>query len=44
MQEVEGFLSSDLNYANLKGDTGPLVRFLAFFFSALAFALFVILD
>lgn len=25
MQEVRGFLSGDLNYFNLKGDTGPLV-------------------
>lgn len=24
-QEVEGFLSGDYNYSNLKGDTGPLV-------------------
>lgn len=24
-QEVEGFLGGDTNYANLKGDTGPLV-------------------
>lgn len=25
MQEVQGFLEGDWNYANLKGDTGPLV-------------------
>ena len=25
MQEVRGFLGGDLNYLNLKGDTGPLV-------------------
>ena len=25
MQEVEGFLAGELNYENLKGDTGPLV-------------------
>jgi hypothetical protein len=25
MQEVEGFLSGERNYSNLKGDTGPLV-------------------
>jgi alpha-1,3-mannosyltransferase len=25
MQEVQGFLQGDWNYANLKGDTGPLV-------------------
>lgn len=25
MQEVEGFLGGDMNYANLRGDTGPLV-------------------
>ena len=25
MQEVEGFLSGERNYLNLRGDTGPLV-------------------
>ncbi len=25
MDEVKGFLGGDLNYINLKGDTGPLV-------------------
>lgn len=25
MQEVEGYLDGELNYVNLKGDTGPLV-------------------
>ena len=25
MSQVKGFLSGDLNYPNLKGDTGPLV-------------------
>jgi len=26
MEEVAGFLSGDWDYANLKGQTGPLVR------------------
>jgi alpha-1,3-mannosyltransferase len=39
MQEVEGFLSGDYDYMNLKGDTGPLVYPAGFvyLFSALYF-------